>query len=422
MRLARLTGLERDKLAAEYAALLAQIERLRAILADPELLMAVIVGELEDVRARYGDARRTEIVPNEAEIDLEDLIQEEDMVVTISHGGFLKRTPVSEYRAQRRGGKGKIGMEARDEDWVSQLFVASTHSFVFFFSETGKVFVKKVYEIPQAPRTAKGRAIVNFVGMEPGEKVAAITPVPGFEAGRFVVTITKKGQIKKTELVEYENYREKGIIGVRIEDGDQLFAAAITDGSRELLIATRTGMSIRFPEDQVRPTGRPTMGVKGIELDDGDEVVGLVAAQGEDDRILAVCERGYGKQTALGEFRLQSRGGKGVILIDASDRNVPVVGVGIVGPDHEVMLVTDQGQMLRIKASEIRETGRNAQGVKLMDVADGERIVAIEVLDPQRESLDTASNPPPSGELEASEASEATDAEATPSGDPTPEA
>ena len=422
MRLARLTGLERDKLAGEYAALLATIERLRAILASPELLMAVIVSELEDVRARYGDARRTEIVPNEAEIDLEDLIQEEDMVVTISHGGFLKRTPVSEYRSQRRGGKGKIGMEARDEDWVSQLFVASTHSFVFFFAESGKVFVKKVYEIPQAPRTAKGRAIVNFVGMEPGEKVAAITPVPGFDPGPFVVTITKKGQIKKTELTEYENYREKGIIGVRIEEGDQLFAAAITDGTRELLIATKSGMSIRFPEDQVRPTGRPTMGVKGIELADDDEVVGLVAAQGEDDRILAVCQRGYGKQTALGEFRLQSRGGKGVILIDASDRNGPVVGVGIVSPEHEVMLVTDQGQMLRIKASEIRETGRNAQGVKLMDVAEGERIVAIEVLEPQPESLETASNPPPSSP-EGSDSSEGSDSpEGTAGGDPPAEA
>jgi len=303
------------------------------------------VMELEDIKQKYADPRRTEIVPNEAEIQVEDLIQEEDMVVTISHGGYLKRTPVSEYRAQRRGGKGKIGMEARDEDWVSQLFVASTHTFVFFFSDKGKVFVKKVYEIPSAPRNAKGRAIVNFVSLSEGEKVAAITPVPGFEKGKFVVTLTKRGQIKKTELSDYENYREKGIIGVKIEEGDQLHSAAITDGTRELLIATRSGMSIRFDEKEVRQMGRATAGVKGIELVDGDEVVGLCVASSGEDRVL---------------------------------------------------LVTDQGQMLRIKASDIRETGRNAQGVRLMSVAEGERIVAIEVFDTRDEAGLTASMPPPS--------------------------
>jgi DNA gyrase/topoisomerase IV subunit A len=281
--------------------LLREIERLRAILADAAVLMNVIVMELEDIKARFADKRRTEIVPAEAEIQVEDLIQEEDMVVTISHAGYVKRTPVSTYRAQKRGGKGKVGMEAREEDWVSQLFVASTHSYVFFFSDKGKVYVKKVYEIPEGARNAKGRAIVNFVGMEPGEKVAAITPVPRtFDDKTFVVTITKGGQIKKTALDEYENYREKGIIGVKIEEGDQLLFAAITDGSRELVIATRNGMSIRFPEEQVRPTGRATMGVKGIELDEGDRVVGLVVSSPERSRVLAVCERGFGKQTPLG--------------------------------------------------------------------------------------------------------------------------
>ena len=382
MRLSRLTGLEREKLAREYGELSIEIERLRAILADSVLLMNVIVLELEDIKARYGDKRRTEIVAAEAEINLEDLIQEEDMVVTISHAGYLKRTPPSTYRAQKRGGKGTVGMEARDEDWVSQLFVASTHSYVFFFSDKGKVYVKKVFEIPEGARNAKGRAIVNFVGMEPGEKVCAITPVPAvFDDNTFVVTLTRRGQIKKTMLSEYENYREKGIIGVKIEEADQLLSAAITDGNRELVIATRGGMSIRFSETDVRPTGRATMGVKGIELDDadgGDVVVGLCVATAERDRVLAVCERGYGKQTPLDEFRKQSRGGKGVILIDASDRNGPVVGIAMVGPTDEVMLVTDRGQMIRTRASEIRETGRNAQGVRLMNVDDGERVVAIE--------------------------------------------
>jgi DNA gyrase subunit A len=431
MRLSRLTGLEREKLAAEYGALSLEIERLRAILADQGLLMAVVIGELGEIKERFGDKRRTEIVLAEAEIQMEDLIQEEDMVVTISHAGYVKRTPVSTYRAQKRGGKGMVGMEARDEDWVSQLFVASTHSFVFFFSDKGKVYVKKVYEIPQAPRNAKGRAIVNFVGMEPGEKVAAITPVhvtgalaraaaeaaatasdaaaaPSVAEGDgaattkaifpdnlYVVTVTRRGQIKKTALSEYENYRDKGIIGVKIEDGDQLLTAAITDGSRELVIATRGGMSIRFSETDVRPMGRATMGVKGVELEDKDMVVGLgVNGEGR-DRVLAVCERGYGKQTPLDDFRKQSRGGKGVILIDASERNGPVVGVAMVKPTDEVMLVTDRGQMIRTKVSEIRETGRNAQGVRLMNVDEGERVVAIEAFEEAESDANGASVPPP---------------------------
>jgi DNA gyrase subunit A len=395
MRLSRLTGLELEKLAKEYGALSEEIERLRAILADPVLLMNVIVGELADIRERFADKRRTDIVPAEAEINKEDLIQEEDMVVTISHAGYVKRTATSDYRAQKRGGKGSVGMEARDEDWVSQVFVASTHSYVFFFSDKGKVYVKKVYEIPEGARNAKGRAIVNFVGMEPGEKVAAITPVPStFDDKTFVVTVTKKGQIKKTALEEYENFREKGIIGVKIEEGDQLLSAAITDGQREILVATRTGMSIRFSEEQVRPTGRATMGVKGVELEDGDEVVGLGVSGDGRDRVLAVCERGYGKQTPIDEFRLQSRGGKGVILIDASERNGPVVGVALVAPSDEVILVTDRGQTLRTKVSQIRETGRNAQGVRLMNVDEGERVVAIEAF-AEADSEGSSSTPPP---------------------------
>jgi DNA gyrase subunit A len=436
MRLSRLTGLEREKLAREYAELSGEIERLRAILADPALLMNVIVMELEDVKARFGDKRRTEIVPAEAEIQMEDLIQEEDMVVTISHNGYVKRTAKSTYRAQKRGGKGTVGMEARDEDWVSQVFVASTHAYVFFFSDKGKVYVKKVYEIPEGARNAKGRAIVNFVGVEPGEKIAAITPVPDVfgdeqaegavaEGGEqaapaqddkwFVVTVTRRGQVKKTALREYANFREKGIIGVKIEEGDQLLSAAITDGSRELLIATRNGMSIRFPEEQVRAMGRATMGVKGVELEEGDVVVGMGVTGDGRDRVLAVCERGYGKQTPIDEFRLQSRGGKGVILIDASERNGPVVGVALVGPTDEVILVTDRGQTLRTKVSQIRETGRNAQGVRLMNVDEGERVVAIEAfaeadeggtasVPPENGAATTSSVPPPpaEGEGEAS--------------------
>ncbi len=381
MRLSKLTGLETEKLASEYGVLCDEIARLRGILADETLKMNVIVMELEEIREKYGDRRKTEIVPTEAEIGDEDLIQEEDMVVTISHAGYIKRVPTSTYRAQRRGGKGKLGMEAREEDWVTQLFIASTHAYVFFFSDRGKVYVKKVYEIPVATRTSKGRAIVNFVGMEPGEKVAAIVEVPKIEDGKFVVTVTQRGQIKKTEVAEYENFREKGIIGVKIEDGDVLLGAALTDGTREILVATKGGQSIRFPEDQVRPMGRSTVGVRAIDVGTDDAVVGMAVTEPTRQHVLAVCENGFGKRTLLEEFRLQNRGGKGIILIDASERNGPVVDIRLVGETDEVMLITDRGQTLRTRVAEIRETGRNAQGVKVMSVDGDERVTAVERLD-----------------------------------------
>jgi DNA gyrase subunit A len=408
MRLSRLTGLEVEKLASEYGTLSETIGRLRAILADVKLLFDVIVMELEEVRSKYADKRRTEIIANDAEISDEDLIQEEEMVVTVSHAGYIKRTQPAAYRAQKRGGKGKIGMEARDEDWVTQLFVASTHAYVFFFSDKGKVYVKKVYEIPVAPRTAKGRAIVNLVGMEPGEKVAAIVEVPKIESGKFVATVTRNGQIKKTELTEYENFREKGIIGVKIEENDQLLSAALTDGEREFIIATKMGQSIRFPESQVRAMGRATVGVKAIEVGDGDMVVGIAVTETDRKHVLAVCEKGYGKRTHIDEFRIQNRGGKGIILIDASERNGPVVDVKLVKDGDEVMLITDKGQTLRTRTDEIRETGRNAQGVKIMSVDDEEKVVALERLAespieeeggelPPGASVPPPSLPPPDG-------------------------
>ena len=378
MRLAKLTGLEQEKLAAEYGELCTEIVRLRNILANEHVLFDLIVMELEEIKSKYGDKRKTEIVANDGEIADEDMIQEEDMVVTISHAGYIKRTHPSAYRAQKRGGKGKIGMEAREEDFITQLFVSSTHSYVFFFSDRGKVYVKKVFEIPIAPRTAKGRAIVNFVGMEVGEKVAAIVEVPKIETGKFVVTITKRGQIKKTEVTEYENFRQKGIIGVKIEGDDQLLMAALTDGSREFLIATKLGQSIRFPEDQVRSMGRGTVGVKAIDVADDDQVVGMAVTENERPYVLAVCEKGYGKRTNIEEFRQQNRGGKGIILIDTSDRNGPVVDVKLVKDGDEIMLITDKGQTIRTTVAEIRETGRNAQGVKIMSVQDDERVVAVE--------------------------------------------
>jgi DNA gyrase subunit A len=432
MRLARLTGLEQEKLAAEYGELSEEIARLRTILADEKVLMALIVGELEEVKEKHGQKRRTEIVDNEAEIQVEDLIQEEEMVVTISHAGYIKRTPVSTYRAQKRGGKGTQGMEQRDDDdFVTQLFIGSTHSFVFFFSSTGKLFVKKVYEVPLAARNAKGRAIVNFLELPPEEKVATIAQVEAIEAGRYVTTITRGGQIKKTELIEYENYRDKGIIGVKIVEGDSLLNAIVTDGKAEFLIATKTGQSIRFDENQVRPMGRGTAGVKAIDLAEGDEVVGLARTEADRQFVLAVCERGYGKRTVLEEFRQQNRGGKGIILIECSDRNGPVVGIAMVKPEDEVMLITDRGQTIRTPVEGIRETGRNTQGVKLMSIGENERVVAIEPIgEGTAQGLDeeggSNSEAPPAADGEASPPEDADEASppenADEAGEPSPEA
>jgi len=398
MRLSRLTGLEQEKLAQEYGELCAEIAHLRSILASEQLLMELIVTELREVAEKHGEERRTSIEENETEIAIEDLIAPEDMVVTISHSGYIKRTAASAYEAQKRGGKGKRGMQAQDDDWVSQLFIASTHAYVFFFSDRGKVYVRKVFQVPQAAPNAKGRAIVNFIGLEEGERVAAIAPVAAMEEDRYVITITKGGKIKKTPLLDYKNFREKGIIGVRIEDEDLLLTAAITDGTRDLLIATRLGQCIRFNEEQVRPMGRNTAGVKGIELDEGDQVVGLAVSDPDRTQVLSVCERGFGKRTPLDDFRVQNRGGKGIILIDASDRNGPVVGIALVKEDDDLILMTDQGQTIRTRVSGVRETGRNAQGVRLMNVADDERIVAIETVAEREEGSSGSLVPPASME------------------------
>jgi len=408
MRLQRLTGLEQEKLAAEYGQLCEQIASFRSILADESKLMDLIVTELQEVSDKHGDARRTDIVDDEADIQIEDLIQEEDMVVTISHQGYIKRTPLTTYKAQKRGGKGNRGMEARDDDFVNQLFVGSTHSYVFFFSDRGKVWVKKIYEIPLAARTAKGRAIVNFIELAADERIVAIAPVKGFEENVFITTLTRGGQIKKTSVLDYQNYRASGIIGVRIGEDDQLVTASVTDGTQNLLIATKAGKCIRFDEQQVRPMGRNTAGVKAVELEDGDAVVGMTPTDPERDQVLAVCERGYGKRTPLEDFRVQNRGGKGIILIDCSERNGPVVGLALVKTGDEMVLITDRGQTIRTSVNDIRETGRNAQGVRLMNVDEDERIVAMEIVgersdDEGQDEAEPVSSVPPGSQGGSSE-------------------
>ena len=404
MRLARLTGLEREKLAVEYGELSNTIARLQSILGDERVLMSVIRGELIDVRARYADPRRTEIVADEGEISIEDLIARQQMVVTCSHKGFIKRTALSDYRAQRRGGRGKIGMEARDDDFINRFFVASTHDHVLFFTDRGRVFLKKVYEIPEGSRTSKGRSIVNFVGIDTSEKqgaerekIAAVVPVSEFKEGLDLVTATAQGLVKRTTLSAYANIRQTGIIGVAIEEGDALLRAVVTDPGHEIMLGTRGGMSIRFKVDDIRQVGRDSRGVRGIDLRDDDTVVSMdVIDDPLVQQVLTVCANGYGKRTPVEEHRCQSRGGVGIIAIDASERNGAVVDLDLVTEAMELMVITDRGQIIRTKVSEVRQAGRNTQGVRIIRLDSDEKVVAVEpVAEPEADSGSSESLVPP---------------------------
>ncbi|HRI38060.1 MAG TPA: DNA gyrase subunit A, partial [Nitrospira sp.] len=366
MRLQRLTQLERAKLVEEYQEVLKQIEYLRSVLASESLVRTIIKNELTEIRETYKDDRRTQIVKEEAEISLEDLIAAEEVIVTISHSGYIKRNAVSLYRAQRRGGKGKIGMGIKDEDFVETLFSASTHDSLLFFTDAGKVFWLKVHEIPEASRSAKGKALVNLLALAGSEKVTATLPVKEFRDDRYIVMATKKGIIKKTELSAFSNPRQGGIIALGLEGGDKLIGVQLTDGQREILMGTRQGITIRFKEEEVRPMGRMAHGVKGITLEEGNEVIGMETMTPDSTAsILTVTEGGYGKRTPVGEYRVQGRGGKGIISVKTTERNGLAVGFLQVRDDDQIMLMAAQGKVLRCKVDDIREIGRNTQGVRL---------------------------------------------------------
>ncbi|MCP9469868.1 MAG: DNA gyrase subunit A [Nitrospira sp.] len=379
MRLQRLTQLERSKLIEEYQEVLKRIEYLKSVLASEALVRTIIKDELTEIRETYQDERRTQIVKEEAEISLEDLIAEEEVIVTISHAGYIKRNAVSLYRAQRRGGKGKIGMGIKDEDFVETLFTASTHDTLLFFTDAGKVYWLKVHEIPEAGRAAKGKALVNLLALSGNEKVTATLPVKEFRDDRYVVMATKKGLVKKTELSAYGNPRQGGIIALGLEEGDKLIGVHLTDGQREILLGTRQGITIRFKEDEVRPMGRTAYGVKGITLEEGNEVIGMETITPDSTTaILTVTEGGYGKRTPVGEYRVQGRGGKGIISVKTTEKNGPAVGFLQVRDGDEIMLMAAQGKVLRCKVDDIREVGRNTQGVRILDL-DGEndRVVGV---------------------------------------------
>ena len=379
MRLSRLTGLEREKLATEYGNLCGIIVELEAILASRELLDEVIVKELDDIRERYGDARRTEIVEAESEISIEDLVPDEEVVVTVSHAGYVKRVPLSEYRAQSRGGKGLRAMDTRDQDFVSWVFVVNAHANVLFLSDKGKAYLKKVYQIPETSRAARGRAVVNLVGMEPDERVAAILPIREFVEDGYLLTCTRRGRVKRTNLAAYENIRQTGIIGVSIGEEDALLAARIVAPGQHVVIGTSHGMSIRFPIEDVRAMGRDSMGVKGIDLREGDFVIGMDVIESDTDKqVLTVSANGYGKRTKVAEWRVQNRGGKGIIGMDTSERNGALVKLRLVSTEDQLMVITNGGQVIRTRVSEIRETGRNTQGVRVIRLRDAEQVVDVE--------------------------------------------
>ena len=380
MQLQRLTGLERQKILDELAEIMRTIERLRAIPSSDALLMELVVNELKAVRERYLDERRTTIIEDEGgDFRIEDLIADEDVAITVTNTGYIKRTAITTYRMQRRGGKGRIGMRTREEDFVSHLFIASTHAYIMIFTDRGRAYWLKVHAVPDAGADGKGKAIANLVSMQEGEKIAALLAVkefPAAEGQQFVVMGTRKGVIKKTDLSSFRYPRADGIIAMGVDEGDAVIAVELSTGAEQIFIGTRDGMAIRFEESDVRAMGRGAYGVKGITLREGDEVVGMEVV-GQEGTILTVAQNGYGKRTDLEEYRLQSRGGVGIINIQTSDRNGKVVGIAYVHDDDELMLISQQGMILRTRAGDIRAIGRATQGVRLIEMEEGDMVVAV---------------------------------------------
>jgi DNA gyrase subunit A len=376
LQLQRLTGLERQKIVDELAELRVRIADLKDILASPKRIDAVIGEELKAIRDAHGDARRTEILDAAEEIDVEDLIVDEDVAISITHTGYIKRSSITSYRAQKRGGRGRVGMKTREEDFVSDLFIASTHSYILIFTNRGRLYWLKVHAVPDVGPQGKGKAVVNLVQLPPGEKTAAFCAVRDFASGGFVLLATRRGIVKKTDLAAFSNPRPSGIIALSVEEDDQLIDAVLTSGKDEILLGTEGGMAIHFSEEDVRPMGRTAYGVKGIELEEGDAVVSLEVVR-PGGAVLTVTRNGYGKRTTLDEYRLQSRGGKGLIDIKASERNGPVVGVDFLRGEEQVMLITEKGMIIRLNTAEISTIGRNTQGVRLIQLEEGDHLVSV---------------------------------------------
>ena len=390
MRLQRLTQLERHKIVEEHEQTLALIEDLKGILASEPRLLGIIKDELAALKQEFGDERRTEILAETADLTIEDLLADDDMVVTITRSGYIKRTHVEAYRSQKRGGKGVTGMETKEEDIVEDLFVASTHSYLLFFTNKGKVHWLKVHEIPEGGRQAKGKAMANVLSLAEGERVATCVPVRDFESGGYVLFATKQGKVKKTELSAFSHPRAGGIQAITLEDGDEVMAARRTDGQREVLLSTKLGLIIRFPEDEVRPMGRTAAGVRGIDVDEGDQVIAAETLK-EGVTILTVTERGYGKRTPLEEYRLQGRAGKGIIDIKTAGRNGAVVGMLQVREGDDILVVTTKGKMIRLHADEVTSQGRNTMGVRIIDLDADDQVGNVARVEAEQAAPETSS-------------------------------
>jgi DNA gyrase subunit A len=390
MRLQRLTQLERHKIVEEHEQTLALIADLKGILASEARLLGIIKDELATLREEFGDERRTEILAETTDLTIEDLLADEDMVVTITRSGYIKRTHVEAYRSQKRGGKGVTGMETKEEDIVEDLFVASTHSFLLFFTNKGKVHWLKVHEIPEGGRQAKGKAMANVLSLADGERVATCVPVRDFESGGSVLFATKQGKVKKTELSAFSHPRAGGILAITLEDGDEVMGARRTDGQREVLLSTKQGMIIRFPEEEVRPMGRTAAGVRGIDVDEGDQVIAAETVK-EGVTVLTVTERGYGKRTPLDEYRLQGRAGKGIIDIKTGGRNGAVIGLLQVREGDDILVVTTKGKIIRLHADEVTSQGRNTMGVRIIELDADDQVGNIARVEAEQASPEVSS-------------------------------
>jgi DNA gyrase subunit A len=382
LQLRRLSALERQKITDEYEGIIKLIAELEEILANERSLRRVIGEELEEVKKEFGDARRTEIVDEGVEYSIEDLIADEDVAITVTNSGYIKRTPITTYQRQGRGGKGRFGAAAKGNDYVEHLFIASTHAYIMIFTDDGMVYKLKVHEVPDAAASARGKAVVNLINIPSDRKLAGVVPVRDFAAGRYVVMVTRKGVIKKTSLADFQNIRTNGIIAINIDDGDELLDVVLTDGTKRIFIATHDGQAIRFDEKNVRPMGRATRGVRGIDLRKDDYVVSLCPVSADDsEKMLSVSEQGYGKQTPITTYRLQSRGGKGVINMKTTEKTGKVVAVFPVDADSEIMIITQQAKLIRLEAGHIRKTGRSAQGVRLIKTDEGDRVTSASLVE-----------------------------------------
>jgi DNA gyrase subunit A len=388
MRLQRLTGLEREKIEAEYAELVKKIAEYKAILGDESLVLQIISEELNEIKIKYADERRSEITIGEESIEDEDLIPREDVIITITHTGYIKRLPTTTYRSQKRGGRGVIGMDTKDHDFVEHLFVTNTHHFLLFFTNKGKVYKLKAYEIPDLSRTARGTPIINLIQIEQGETINAVIPVESFESDQFLFFATKKGVIKKTPLNDYGNIRKGGLIAINLREDDDLIGVKLTDGNQAIVMGTKLGMSIHFPERDVRSMGRSATGVIGIRISEQDDVIDMDIVN-EDDSVLIVTSKGFGKRTPMSEYRIQTRGGKGIKTLNITAKNGPVVGLKVVKEDEDLMIITALGTVIRTEMSGISSMGRNTQGVRLINIKDEDEVATLARVEKSDDTADS---------------------------------